>query len=615
VTALLPSNQRITWSYDAADQLTLEQKSLPGQTPWATAATFSYDPAGCRTQEQLGERFDSGWNTAAVTYSWDPAERLFGIAHDTGTGSNVTNTYRPDGLRAKKVEGGATQQMIWDGNEVLAQVDASGNLVSYYSRGATLVKQRNAAGSTLTQSYLHLDAQGTVVLRSKEDNSATTGVLDPDPWGGDPGKRWGRVVVDSFTRADANALGTAETGQSWNEASNPTFGITDKFGIRSGQVHVLPSTVNYFFWAWCQSNQSDVRVKVRLTLGTVIGTPPGNGVGILFRADSTGKGLLLTYVGGATNNWKFWKFIGTSYSSLATMTGPQLTQGQTYDLEVRASGSQCTAYVDGVPIGSPQTITDDQTNTYHGLFVFQSTDHLFENFSVLAEADAEPVGWLGDPGYVTEAAVMRRLEYVRARWYQAGGPGWLSKDPIGLRGGDVNLYRYVANRPLVLADPSGFQVGNLLTLCQIGAGTGGTRSAITFVGCSPAQRQRIGAHLRDLCMHRLQWISGGQGLRSCLQKRCGQMRIICRTAKNQFCRGIGIGVPGGGPIDAFTDEPGHPHQTINLCPSAFDSSQAGCLGKILVHEMVHSCLVNENEDPSNQAEHDLYGPGRPPCIE
>jgi RHS repeat-associated protein len=126
-----------------------------------------------------------------------------------------------------------------------------------------------------------------------------------------------------------------------------------------------------------------------------------------------------------------------------------------YVLEVRASGSNCTAFVDGVQIGGTQTITAHQTDTYHGLYVFQSTDHLFENFSVLAEADAEPVGWLGDPGYVTEAAVMRRLSYVRARWYQAGGPGWLSQDPIGLRRDDVNLYAYVRNNPLSRLDPSG----------------------------------------------------------------------------------------------------------------------------------------------------------------
>jgi RHS repeat-associated protein len=295
------------------------------------------------------------------------------------------------------------------------------------------------------------------VVRSLDGGTAAKRVQDPDPWGGDPSKRWNRVLVDSFTRADANALGTAETGQSWTEVSNPTFSITDIFGIRSGKVHVLPQTVNYQFWALCPSNQSDVRVKVRLTLGTVIGTPPGTGVGILFRVNSTNSGILLHYLGGASNNWRWSNFNGGSTSNIATVTGPVLTQGVSYDLEVRASGSNCTAFVDGVQIGGTQTITDHQTDTYHGLYVFQSTDHLFENFSVLAEADAEAVGWLGDPGYVTEAGVMRRLEYVRARWYQAGGPGWLSKDPIGLRGGDVNLYRYVRNRPLVDVDADGLR--------------------------------------------------------------------------------------------------------------------------------------------------------------
>jgi RHS repeat-associated protein len=324
--------------------------------------------------------------------------------------------------------------------------------VSYYSRGATLVKQRNASGSTLTQSYLHLDEQGTVVVRSLDNGRATGSVQDPDPWGGDPGKRWGRGLVDSFSRPDADVLGNAETGQTWTQVWSP--GETKGFGIRSGQARVIPQTVNGYFSAWCPSGQSDVRVKVRLTLGTVIGTPPGTGVGILFRVGSLGSGLLLRYVGGTTNNWR-WSRFSTSISDYVAVTGPVLTQGVSYDLEVRASGSNCSAYVDGMQIGGTQTFTNYQTNTYHGFHVFQSTDHLFENFSVLAEADAEPVGWLGDPGYYTEAAVMRRLEYVRARWYQAGGPGWLSKDPLELGGGDVNLYRYAASNPLVFVDPEG----------------------------------------------------------------------------------------------------------------------------------------------------------------
>jgi RHS repeat-associated protein len=32
---------------------------------------------------------------------------------------------------------------------------------------------------------------------------------------------------------------------------------------------------------------------------------------------------------------------------------------------------------------------------------------------------------------------------------------WMTEDPIGLRGGDLNLYRYVSNRPVVTTDPSG----------------------------------------------------------------------------------------------------------------------------------------------------------------
>src|SRR5262249_50312916 len=100
--------------------------------------------------------------------------------------------------------------------------------------------------------------------------------------------------------------------------------------------------------------------------------------------------------------------------------------------------------------------------------VFQSTDHLFDNFSV--QAEGEPVGWLGDPGYVTEGAVMRPLSYVRARWYQAGGPGWLSKDPLASNAQvgqfpagisdfdespDEGAYHYAANSPLVYRDPTG----------------------------------------------------------------------------------------------------------------------------------------------------------------
>jgi RHS repeat-associated protein len=47
------------------------------------------------------------------------------------------------------------------------------------------------------------------------------------------------------------------------------------------------------------------------------------------------------------------------------------------------------------------------------------------------------------------------LQYNRARYYDAAIGRWLSQDPIGFAGRDVNLYRYVGNLATSLLDPTG----------------------------------------------------------------------------------------------------------------------------------------------------------------
>jgi len=48
------------------------------------------------------------------------------------------------------------------------------------------------------------------------------------------------------------------------------------------------------------------------------------------------------------------------------------------------------------------------------------------------------------------------LHYYRARFYDANLGRFISEDPIGFRGGDVNLYGYVGNKPLNFFDPFGW---------------------------------------------------------------------------------------------------------------------------------------------------------------
>ena len=47
------------------------------------------------------------------------------------------------------------------------------------------------------------------------------------------------------------------------------------------------------------------------------------------------------------------------------------------------------------------------------------------------------------------------LYYMNARYYDPTIGRFLSEDPLGLGGGDLTLYSYAGNNPLVFVDPSG----------------------------------------------------------------------------------------------------------------------------------------------------------------
>ncbi len=68
------------------------------------------------------------------------------------------------------------------------------------------------------------------------------------------------------------------------------------------------------------------------------------------------------------------------------------------------------------------------------------------------EAFAQPFKYVGQYGVMSES---NGLYYMRARYYDPTLGRFLSEDPLGFGGGDVNLYVYVNNNPVMLIDPSG----------------------------------------------------------------------------------------------------------------------------------------------------------------
>jgi RHS repeat-associated protein len=88
----------------------------------------------------------------------------------------------------------------------------------------------------------------------------------------------------------------------------------------------------------------------------------------------------------------------------------------------------------------------------------------FGTTSVSGATDANPYQFTGRESDGTG------LYYYRARYYHPQLQRFVSEDPLGLVGGDVNLYAYVKNSPTNFADPLGllqfssfgsFQLGEL----------------------------------------------------------------------------------------------------------------------------------------------------------
>ena len=68
------------------------------------------------------------------------------------------------------------------------------------------------------------------------------------------------------------------------------------------------------------------------------------------------------------------------------------------------------------------------------------------------ELNPQPFTYVGQLGIFDEG---NGLYYMRARYFDANAKRFLSEDPSGFDGGDVNLYAYVRNNPINWTDPCG----------------------------------------------------------------------------------------------------------------------------------------------------------------
>jgi RHS repeat-associated protein len=146
----------------------------------------------------------------------------------------------------------------------------------------------------------------------------------------------------------------------------------------------------------------------------------------------------------------------TTENGSTTNTTTNYTHGITTDehLAMERDGQYYYYHTDG--LGSTTAITDNSSNTVQS--------YSYTTFGIPRQTtDFKNIYTFTGREWDKETA----LHYYRARYYDPVEGRFISRDPIKFRGGDVNLYAYVANDPVNATDPSGLEQLDGLDLYEI----------------------------------------------------------------------------------------------------------------------------------------------------
>ena len=113
--------------------------------------------------------------------------------------------------------------------------------------------------------------------------------------------------------------------------------------------------------------------------------------------------------------------------------------------KITATGQRYTYHYD--TLGSTVAITDDSDNV--------TEKYAYDEFGKalgISETTPNPFRYVGRYGVMDEG---NGYLFMRARYYDDEAGKFVSKDPLGFGGGDLNVYGYVGGNPMVGIDPEG----------------------------------------------------------------------------------------------------------------------------------------------------------------
>jgi len=436
-------NQTTTYTYDNMDRLATRKDALN------RTESYQYDLAGNLTQftdrknqvttfqyDALNRRTQATYADATTTFAYDTVGRLV-KASDTAPGAGTIDF-------AYDILDRLTQETTPQGT-VAYQYDVLGRRTQMTANGQQPTTYQYDAASRLTRV-----AQGALFAQLGYDNA---------------NRRTSLSYSNDTTTSYAYDLASRLTGITHNGPSGVIEALTysyDAAGNRvsltrgNGTASLLPNAVaNATYDA---ANEQTAFAGATLTYDQN-GNLTNDGVNT-YQWDARNR--LMGVSGGATAAFNY-DALGRRTTKVVGSVTSQFLYDQ-HDITAEIGGAAVGAtYLRSLAIDEPfirQTSLGNEH--YHGDALGSSlalsttqgsvgTTYAYEPFgkTTITGTSLNPFQFTGRENDGTG------LYYYRARYFGPPQSRFISEDPIGFDGNDVNLFAYVHNNPMVLKDPSG----------------------------------------------------------------------------------------------------------------------------------------------------------------
>ena len=440
-----PAGSVTSFTRDTRGLVTLETD------PLGRGTSYVYDAEGNLTGK-------TDRKEVTLTYAYTATGKLAGITYPGG--AQVINTYDDFGRITGMQDPLGTSSYSYDAAGRLASfTDPNGfNLEYAYDTTGNLTRLEYPDGTAVTYGYDALDR-----LTSVTDPRGGTADYTYDPAGNLAIFTHFNGIITTYTYDEANRL----LGMG-SIVSDYQFTLDENGNrIHSSETEPLAATPpatalsygyntrrNRLLSAGSLGYTYDNEGQISNAGGTAYAFDydhrlAGIGGDTQFAYDGRGNRLSATRAGVTT------RYIYDPWGNLMAIAdgANNITARFIYGRGLLATATSDAAYCYHFNANGNTTALTDATQNIVNSYAYDPFGQVVDE----QETIPQPFKFVGQFGVMAESY---GLYYMRARYYDPSVGRFISEDPIGFAGGDVNFYAYVGNQPIGFIDPWGLFRGD-----------------------------------------------------------------------------------------------------------------------------------------------------------